>query len=78
MKNKLTALLAALLLSFSALPAQALADSPAAPSTPPATSALQQTEAPDSPNNPEESEFPAQQTGAVAQSEEPDSFGAEH
>lgn len=78
MKNKLAALLAALLLSFSLLPAQALAVSPTDPGTPPPVSEQKQPETPDAPGDREDLEFPAPPSGVSAQSEEMDWPDMEH
>lgn len=78
MKNKLAALLAALLLSFSLLPAQALASSPTDPGTPPPVSEQNQPETPDAPDSLGDLEFPAPPSGVSAQSEGPGPFGDEH
>lgn len=78
MKNKLTALLAALLLSFSLLPNQALAASLPDPSTPPAISEPETPETPDTPNDPEKPGSLAPQSGASAQSEGPGLTDTEH
>lgn len=78
MKNKLAALLAALLLSFSLLPAQALAVSPTDPGTLPPVSEQKQPETPDAPGDREDFEFPAPPLGVSAQSEDPDRTDRSH
>lgn len=78
MKNKLAALLAALLLSFSLLPTQALAASLPDPGTPPAISEPEELEPPEALDDPEGPESPVPQSSAPKQSEIPDWPGEEH
>ena len=69
MKNKLTALLAALLLCLSLLPSQAIAACDPVDSDPPVISEQEQSETPGS---------PISRTSAPAQAEDPDFYDREH
>ena len=78
MKSKLAALLAALLLSFSLLPTQALAASLPDPSTPPAISVPEELETPDTPSDPDEPENPVPQSNISEHPGDPDRPIGEH
>lgn len=78
MKNKLVALLTALLLSFSVLSVQGLAVFPTDPGTPPAISKQQQPETPDTLDAPEGPDSPVPQSSVSNQEEDPDRTDQSH
>ncbi len=72
MKNKLTAILAALLLSLTLIPSQAAANINSVDTGSLYFSELWEQETPDTPNDPEEPETPVLPSSASGQPEEPD------
>ncbi len=78
MKNKLVALLAALLLCLSLLPSQAIAAFDPVDNTPAAISEQEEPENSEAPDEPISPEHPVTQSSAPAQAEDPGLYGGEH